>query len=276
VAGREALLDVVIHPNNVGNTLLIYGRTRAAWQYYAAVIFFKMPPLTLLTLICLFAIVVAPSRRRSEPALRLALHLLIFALVYLVVMSVAAKKTWRYMATCTVLCELAAGLAFAWICEQAWRRRARFAIVGLAAVAIAQLAAIVAHRPNYIVFFNPLGGGRSGAEQYMDLYWGEGTGEAARYLRERAAGRRIRFFAEVQLVARNLRFVFPGARRERNPERAEFVIVTRHEMLALSHGSVAERYAQAHAPEHVVTIEGEPYLWIYRVDGRQPARPPAP
>ncbi|HYC23437.1 MAG TPA: hypothetical protein VEI94_12070 [Candidatus Bathyarchaeia archaeon] len=266
VAGRDALLDVVLHPHTVGDTRLIYGRTHSAWEYYAVVIFFKMPPLTLLTLICFLAIVVAPSRRRGDPALRLAFHVLIFALVYLVVMTIAAKKTWRYMVTCTVLLELVAGLAFAWICEQAWRRRARLAVVALAAVAIAQLAAIVAHRPHYIVFSNPLGGGRSGAERYLNLYWGEGTGEAARYLRERAAGRPIRFFTAVPLVARDLKHGLPEARRERDPEHAEFVIVTRREMLAPSHGSVAERYAQTRAPEHVVTIGAEPYLWIYRVE----------
>src|SRR5262249_45157547 len=156
------------HPHSTGDARVIYRRTRFAWQYYPAVLLFKLPPLTMLAL-PLVLVAAAHPRTRAAPPLRVALHLLVFAFVYVLVMTIAAKKTWRYMVVCSVLGEMAAGLGLAWLADRAWRRRARWALAAIAALVVVQIVAIGALRPHYIAFYSRLGGGRAVADQYLNL-----------------------------------------------------------------------------------------------------------
>jgi hypothetical protein len=121
---------------------------------------------------------------------RLALlGLVIFALGFLVFMSVGSKRSDRYVlpafpALCTV-----AGVGWAALAEmirESGQKKVIRVAVGLTLLVVlfGHLALPLMHLPYYLSYFNPLMGGVKRAPNVLQVGWGEGLDEAARYLND--------------------------------------------------------------------------------------------
>jgi len=264
--GFDALLDVILHPHKANNADVLYGRLRAAWQYYPAVVLFKTPPVTLVLAAVGAALSISAWRRRSTNATLAVLgYSLLFGLLYFTCMSIAAKKTWRYMVTVEVFLELAAGLTFAWLAQAAIRRQRYWVPAALAAPLLLQSVDVLAHEPYFLTYYNPLLGGRAVAEQYVMIEWGDGIGEAARYMSEHARNRPVRFIATGTITPR-LRIMIGDAHYVGRPSDAEFLVIDYRQFLQADFSPLARAYWKTRRPEHVVWIRGVPRMWIYRMD----------
>jgi 4-amino-4-deoxy-L-arabinose transferase-like glycosyltransferase len=121
-----------------------------------------------------------PAERKS------AVSLLLFAAVFLVVMTIGSKQIDRYLLPMFLPLDLVAGVG--WILALRWLgsklpAASRFlapAVVG--ALLVSQGALAFTTAPYYLPYFNPLLGGPKRAVEMVLVGWGEGLDQAARYL----------------------------------------------------------------------------------------------
>lgn len=160
----------------------------SVWQYYPASYLWRASPVVLIGL--LLSVIFVPGWKSSsvDRKERLAyLGLIIFALGYMVFMTAGSKRSDRYVLPVFPPLCVAAGLGWGvfirLIKEQArgkFLRRASLLAVSLAMVA--QLVLPLLYLPYYLSYFNPLMGGSRRAPEVLQIGWGEGLDEAARYL----------------------------------------------------------------------------------------------
>lgn len=138
-------------------------------------------------------------RSLIRPQVRRSLYDLIgFVVVYLLIMTVGAKKFDRYFLPAYLPLDMLA--AVGWVSAGRWLA-GRYPILkktavqfGLAGLFLApQALSTLAEAPYYFTYFNPLMGGLHKAPQVMTVGWGEGLNEAALYLSQQpgACERRI-------------------------------------------------------------------------------------
>ena len=276
-AGLDAILDVLLHPHRPGNARVVYGRTTNAWLHYPAVVIFKTPAFSLVLALGGIAAALAAIRfAPADPTLRLVRHLSAWNGWYLLCMSIAAKKTWRYLATGEVLLELCAGLTLAWLVAVVVRRYGRGWAAALMLPLGVQVGHILSYQPHFIAYYDPAVGGQTVADEYLMLYWGEGAGEAARYMRAHARAQPVRFISENFDLSNLLRIMLGEPDFVGTPADAEFLVISYREvaMQAMSRG--ARFYWSSRRPEYVAAIRGVPYAWVYRLErGNDVVRAPA-
>lgn len=123
---------------------------------------------------------------RRKPAISLALY----ALLFLLFMTLGAKLLDRYMLPAMPALDLLA--ACGWVGAATWlgrfvgRRASRWAGVALlAAVALVQSSGALRTHPYYFTYYNPLVGGVDTAPNVLMIGWGEGLDETGRYLSQK-------------------------------------------------------------------------------------------
>jgi len=261
---EDALLDVLLHPHSAGDTTTIFGRVHAVWQYYPAVVLFKTPPVTLLLVTAGLCMIALARGRITNPTLRLFAHLMLFAALYALCANVVAKKTWRYVLPLQVIFELCAGLVGASLLYRCVQRGRRWLAAGLAAALLLQTAHVFAYAPHFTTYYNPLAGGRAVAEQFILVYWGEGAGDAARYMDLHASKRPFKFTSGSTLGVR-VELMGSGA-RTRQPRNAQYLLIDYGMVLQGNMSPLEEHYWRERQPEHVVQVNDVPYIWIYRLE----------
>jgi 4-amino-4-deoxy-L-arabinose transferase-like glycosyltransferase len=257
------VLESMLWPHKPDNWSVVYGRISAPWQYYPAVLLFKTGAASLVLAAVGAALTARGRWRAGGGMLRILAAVLVFGLIYFLAMALAAKKTWRYMVPFQMFIEVWAGLAaVALVRAAAARGWGTWAAAGIGAALVVQSAYALAHAPHFFTYYNPLLGGRSVAEQYLQLYWSEGTGEAARYLEANARRLPVCFAADHVVYEHVAILLDPPPE---NCAENEFLIVSRREVLGARLPTLSEQYWRERTPEHVVQLNGIPYLWIYRV-----------
>ena len=148
-----------------------------------------------------------PTRRRST------LGLLVFALLFVVAMTVGAKKFDRYISPVFLTLDIVAALGLMGLAQAAlawWnQRRSRSAaagatptrpipglVRGLVVLGVTFLLHglfTFAHSPYYFTYYNPLAGGSRTAPDVLLVGWGEGLDAAAGWLKQQpdAAHQRV-------------------------------------------------------------------------------------
>jgi hypothetical protein len=158
------------------------------WQYYPASYLWRASPVVLIgLLLSLFPLFSrrAPLEDRKD---RLAyLGLIVFALGFIVFMTAGSKRSDRYVLPVFPPLCVAAGVGWAalvkMIRERVERQAVRIvALLIITLVMIAHLVLPVLYLPYYLSYFNPLLGGARRAPGVLQIGWGEGLDEAARYL----------------------------------------------------------------------------------------------
>ncbi|MEK6223180.1 MAG: glycosyltransferase family 39 protein [Chloroflexota bacterium] len=139
-------------------------------------------------LIGVIGAIVLVWKNESKQAKNIGL-LAVYAFLYLLAISLSAKKFDRYLLPIFPPLAVIASLGWIWIAEKtaniinkANRKLVIGAVIGVGF--LFQAVPLVSTFPYYISYYNPLMGGGKAAPQVMMIGWGEGLDEAARLLNE--------------------------------------------------------------------------------------------
>ena len=160
----------------------------SVWQYYPAAYLWRASPVVLVGLLLSVILVFGRKLLHFDRKVRLAnLGLVLFALGYIVFMTAGSKRSDRYVLPVFPPLCVAAGLGWAALIKMVQENVERefLRTVSLLTVSVAmvmQLVLPLLYRPYYISYFNPLMGGARRAPEVLQIGWGEGLDEAARYI----------------------------------------------------------------------------------------------
>ncbi|MEZ4731040.1 MAG: hypothetical protein R3E79_28300 [Caldilineaceae bacterium] len=174
--------------------------------FYPTVLLWRATPATLIG--CL--LLLWPALWRSDllqraPVRRSVISLLLFALLFLGLMTAGAKKFERYLAPALAALDLAAALGWVGLWQMSYSYF-RFpglktkvlptAVTGLIVVTVLLHGALSAWcYPYYLTYYNPLVGGARTAPRLLMIGWGEGLDAAARWLNQQPDAAQLRAVA---------------------------------------------------------------------------------
>ncbi len=237
------------------------------WLYYWVVLLFRLTPLTLpLGLLGIVLLIADLARgRRHGSAMPM---LLLYAGLFLAMMSLAAKKQERYVLPSIVVMDVLAAWALVrlldWLARMrrlelapTWRR---WGAVGL--ILVTSLWWFRLH-PHYYVYQNPLLGGSPAADWVYMTGWGEGNELAAAYLNQQPAA------ADVVTVASfdaGVGAYTPGVVLWLSPETiplADYAVVHEGSIRHDPTSSGLIDFFASRSPVHTVYLDGIPYVRVY-------------
>jgi hypothetical protein len=187
-----------------------------------------------------------------------------FSVTYLVIMTIASKKSIRYMLPVFPVFYLLAGLAF-YRAAQSLRNSRIFQTIPPSAgllVPAALLAFTLFYHPYYLTYYNPLVLGWQWAPRTLLVGWGEGLDGAASYLNQQPPGRVVAWYewlfpiqygGEVQAVV-----------PPQNLITADHVVLYINQVQRDIPGPNYIHYFRTRRrPEHTVRLAGIEYSWVY-------------
>jgi len=235
---------------------------------------------------------VLPLLDQERP--RSARWLLVYVVLFVVLMSVAAKKLDRYMLPALVLLDVVAGVGLWRLATHASRAVARLAPAAghrrwlsfglLAACVVGQAAQLWMAEPYPIAAYNPLAGGASRAGRVIMLGWGEGLEQVAAFLNRQPDAQELLVATNYIHVMRprlsatpipiNLYFDNEHAAALPTPD---YVVLYINSVQRRQIPPIARRAIRAGPPVFVADVNGEEYAWVYAVPGSEPRiRAPIP
>jgi len=239
--------------------------------FYAVALLLKLSPLMFIGLaINLFSL--RPTRERWAEW-----GLWTYALLYLLVMTVATKKSVRYMLPAfAAFAPLAAyGLIrvghWGWGRITRWRTDADYGDPGarplgwrsmLLALGVLLLVALP-YAPHYLSYYSPLLLGWRWAPEAILVGWGEGLGDAARYLNQGpgAEGATVAAWYDWTFAPFFVGQTLPLATE--SAMRADYSVFYINQVQRNIPDPNLVTYFQRRQPEHVVRLNGIDYAWIY-------------
>ncbi len=218
------------------------------------------------------------ATRNTQHILPITLSLWLFTLTYLIFMTIASKKSVRYMLPAFPVFYLLAGLAFYQISDSAiqrfseWRSKIHFYPSAPLPVPVRVLPLLLFlplalftffYHPYYFTYYNPLLLGWRWAPHTLLVGWGEGLDEAARYLNRRPDRTTVSAWYE---------WLFPifyhGQVEPVVPQ--ENLITADHTVLYLNQvqrdipgPNIVHYFRTRRRPEHTVRLAGIDYAWVY-------------
>jgi hypothetical protein len=126
--------------------------------------------------------------------------LLLFAAGFGAFMTIGLKKFDRYIIPSIAPLDLVAGVSLVWAvgwAGQLLRASRKTTLTGILLLGLVGGQAMLAWKafPYFFTYYNPLLGGTSRAANVMQIGWGEGLDQAARYLNEKPNANRLRVMA---------------------------------------------------------------------------------
>jgi hypothetical protein len=110
--------------------------------------------------------------------------LLIMAVVFIIVMTLGAKKAQRYLIPIYAPLDICAGIGWASLAYRLNERRIVSALSLLLMIGV-QATLSLSTFPYYFTYYNPLMGGSRKVIDVLQIGWGEGLDQAARYLNQK-------------------------------------------------------------------------------------------
>jgi hypothetical protein len=239
--------------------------------FYPVALAFRLGPVACLGLAALAASLALPSGRapRGEAVRARTLWLLAYALLFVGMMTLGAKKLDRYMLPAIWVLDILAGVGL-WLLFSRIRS-ARVAAAGAALALALQAATLWRAYPYPLAAYNPLVGGLATARRTMLVGWGEGLEQVADYLNGRPDARALNVAVGYPHV---LRPRFPGTTYDVLPylradtaagrPRPDYVVVY---VNAAQRGLIppaARAAIAAGPPEFTAFVHGEEVAWLYR------------
>jgi hypothetical protein len=238
--------------------------------------FFYFYPLTYLwrstpvVLIGLIGAIVGFFKKREpldRPEARTTvLGLLIFVLIFTIIMTLGTKKFDRYLLPVYAPLDLIAAIGWVtiihWLAkniQNAALRKSTYliyvAIVGL------QIFWTLQTYPYYLSYYNPIMGGSKRAPEVMQIGWGEGIDQAARYLNNKPNSENFRvdsWYFEGSFS------YFYNPTYKLIPD-ADYAVVYVHQWQRLIPKELHD-YLTGKTPEHTIWINGIEYVRIYKLN----------
>jgi hypothetical protein len=194
-------------------------------------------------------------------------------------MTVGSKKFDRYLLPVFPPLDFLAGMGwFAladWLAERKRSPLLRLSPLLIAsAVVIAQALLSLNTFPYYLSYYNPLMGGSQAASRVMQIGWGEGLDQAARYLKAKDQPRKLRVLSWYALGS--VSYYFPGEVRYMGSDQgtdeheweklnsSDYVIVYINQWQRNLPAPILD-YLKQKPVEHSVWINGIEYARIYKV-----------
>jgi 4-amino-4-deoxy-L-arabinose transferase-like glycosyltransferase len=273
---RVGVVGEGAEPHMQGNFFLGRADDSPGLLFYPVALALRLTPWTLAGLLLL---PIAWRRARDIfPARRDLALLALYAIVFIVAMSLFPKKFNRYIEPIFPALDVLAAAGLVWIGD--WRleigkRRglqspisnlqSRIAMAIGGAITVAALANVAYWHPYEIAAYNQaLGGARAGAYAFL-TGWGEGLDQAAAWLNEQPDITGVRV-ATTQPGALQP-YMRDGAQAvgvsDRLPNRTGYIVV----YVRSTQGFVwppFDQFYPAAVPLHVVRIHGVDYAWIYQ------------
>ena len=258
---------------------LFWGRLatdRSPWYYVVALPFHLTPLATVGGLAGLWLAAVGWRDRQhgrdtfARRQLPLLLASLVFAVIFLAVVSAVARRGVRYLLPVFPALDLIAAPGLWALARRLPLRRGRVLLAGAVA---AQMATVLAFHPYYFDYFNPLLGGGRTAPQYVVIGWGEGLDRAADYLNRKPG-------ASQMTVAAWYSWQFAPYFRGRTVDlsgnepayAADYTLFYINQVQRRFPSEELLDYFADRLPEKVITLGGVDYVWIYPgpIIGRTP------
>ena len=245
--------------------------------FYPISYLWRATPVTLLGLV--FALVGLLIRRGiwAKPQNRkVGSVLLLYALLFMLFMDIGAKKFDRYLLPVYPALNLLAGMGLAGVVDLLARRLGvhpaqsvkRGIIVNglfLLLIIAAQASFSLPTYPYYLSYYNPLLGGSARAPDVMQIGWGEGADQAARWLAEKADAAQT----TVASAYTNgpFSYFYPG---QTLPitfwHRADYAVLYAQDFQRRLPSPRQIRYFEQLEPAHTVLINGLRYAQIYALE----------
>ena len=230
--------------------------------FYPVAISFRTTPVICLALL---AVVIRglgnlrdpQSRTLSSLGQSATMILLVYAGLFTVLMSLAAKKFDRYMLPAIVTFDILAAASLTRMVDGLARRKLGALIP---AALIIQGAFVLSYHPYYLTYYNPLVGGTRVASKTLPVGWGEGMNLAADYLNHKEGA------GELAVATGGLPGFAPLFRGRVEELTEHGLATTDYALLYISDVQQNSRVMtefHGQQPEHVVRVRGLDYVWIY-------------
>jgi hypothetical protein len=252
------------------------------YYFYPLTFLWRTTPMVLLgLLIAVVAFVLKSSIFNDRRVQRFGVALSLFALFFTIAMTLGMKKFDRYLLPVYPMVDLLAGLglfvAAQWLSAQRWLERTRkygMALL-LGAALVVQTMPVVDTYPYYLTYYNPLMGGSPKALDVMQIGWGEGLDEAARYLNAKPNAEDLwvntwyyygcfSYFFEGQGESMSGKYTWPQDQIDRWFFDTDYVVVYVHQWQRRT-PELMLKYLATQVPEHSVWIDGIEYARIYKM-----------
>ena len=200
------------------------------------------------------------SRPHVFPA---TIALWLFALGYLLLMTIASKKSVRYLLPVFPVFYLLAGLAFYQVAA-AIRSQAALRSSGIlpALIFVPVLLFALVYHPYYFTYYNPLLLGWRWAPQTLLVGWGEGLEQAAHYLAPKSQDTVSAWYEWLFPI------FYPGPVEAVAPQ--ENMLTADHTVLYINQvqrdipgPNIIDYFRTRRQPEHTVRLNGVDYAWVY-------------
>lgn len=233
------------------------GETTTAWWYYAREGVFRLTAITTLLLLPAIPRLVRP-RSQAE---RAALILLAIGVAFALAMSFSIEKSDRYIIFSLLTVTLTAVLGLQTLQSKISARYPRLLPwIPICVVVLLALNTVRLH-PYYLAHYNLM----YPVETTHKLGWGEGLEKAAEYISDRHPGAKVASYYNNVFSS----FYAGPTQNLSGDTNADFLVLYRSMFeRGLNHPDtdLVNQYLLSgrHQPEHVVTINNLPYVWIFK------------
>ncbi len=264
-------------------------------NFYLINFLWRTTPVVLLGLLAVFVFLAQTrpglrqdsNRQTLEHSALYSLHnqqwamvtLLLFALGFSAFMNLGLKKFDRYILPSIPPLDLLAGIGLVWLANwlgqflhAKWRTPLLAALL-LGFVAVQAALAWGAY-PYFFSYYNPLLGGSRRAVEVMQIGWGEGLDQAARYINDKPnsdkikvmawyAGGPFSYFSKSQVSPLDVDHPWSAEDWDQF-NKSDYVVVYIHEWQRNLPAEVLDRLRRS-TPEHSVWIDGLEYVRVYKI-----------
>jgi 4-amino-4-deoxy-L-arabinose transferase-like glycosyltransferase len=239
------------------------------FSYYPVILLMKSTPVTLVLLaVCLMYLVRNLRRNGLSNTNKGILALLFYVALFMLQMSLGAKKGERYLLPVFPAVAILASIGFYDACDsilgklhlQTMRLRSIATLCLLSAVMLFQASMSLPLHPYYLSYFNPVIGGASQATKILVFGWGEGLDLAAKYLNEKPGAENL------SVAAQYIGFetFFKGKTIGMNEaQSADYLVFYGSAVQRDWNKEVWDNYKNR-LPEKTVFINKIPYAYIYK------------
>jgi 4-amino-4-deoxy-L-arabinose transferase-like glycosyltransferase len=230
--------------------------------FYPVAIAFRLAPWTLLGAPFGLALLL---RRRTRGRLALVL-LAVFALLFVIMMSIPPKKFDRYALPAFPVLDILAAAGLAGLARLVLPKRPVWLVAGGGALVALGLAANLAwFHPYEIAYYNPLLGGGAAAVRTIPVGWGEGYEQAGAFIMAQPDGAAKPVAAWFEPVLRPfVRTAVAALPAAATPGRVGYVVLYVDQMQRNDMPEITAQYFGKQTPLHVVRMHGIDYAYVYQ------------
>lgn len=207
------------------------------------------------------------------------LSLLLAVLVFTIAMTVGEKKLERYLLPAYLPLDLIAGMGWMflayWLKERGTTIVSRYStMIVLVPVLVIQVVLSLRTFPYYYSYVNPAMGGSQKAPEVVQIGWGEGMDQAAKYLNQKPGAEKLNVLAwygsgpfSYFFKGRVLNLGFDPEFQETEKEnlgKSDYVLVYINQLQKYRPAELLD-YLSQQEPEKTIWINGIEYVRIYKM-----------